>query len=74
MFLLMCLTQSALDGTISNAASFGFSQSSLTGTTTYSANVMIWDNLDQFSLSLSESNVYFNYDREEKLYLYNPEN
>lgn len=67
------LTQSALDGTISNAASFGFSQSSLTGTTTYSANVMVWDNLQQFSLNLSRSDVYFNYDREEKYFLYNPE-
>jgi len=67
------LTQSALDGTITNAASLGFSQSSLTGTTTYSANVMVWDNLKQFTLSLSESNVFFNYDREEKLYLRNPD-
>ena len=67
------LTQSALDGTITNAASLGFSQSSLTGTTTYSANVMVWDNLKQFTLSLSESNVFFNYDKEQKLYLRNPE-
>ena len=67
------LTQSALDGSISNAVSFGLSQSSLTGTTTYSANAMIWDNLNQFSLSVSQSDVYFNYDNEEKLYLRNPE-
>ena len=67
------MTQSALDGTISQAASFGFSQSSLTGTTTYSANLMVWDNLQQFSLNLSRSDVYFNYDREEKYFLYNPE-
>lgn len=67
------LTQSGLDGTISNAMSIGLSQSSLTGRETYSANIMIWDNLRQFSLGLSQSNVYFNYDREEKLYLYNPE-
>ena len=66
------LTQQALDGTFSQAASFGLSQSSLTGATTYSANVMIWDNMEQFSLGLSQSDVYFNYDREEKLYLYNP--
>ena len=66
------MSQSALDGTISQVASFGFSQSSLTGTTTYSANLMVWDNLQQFSLNLSRSDVYFNYDREEKLYLYNP--
>ena len=53
--------------------SIGLSQSSLTGTTTYSGNIMIWDNLNQFSLSASQSDVYFNYDREEKLYLRNPE-
>jgi hypothetical protein len=66
------LTQSALDGTITNAASIGFSQSSLTGTTTYAANTMIWDNLNQFSLGISQSNVFFNYDKEQKLYLRNP--
>lgn len=66
------LTQSALDGTITNAASIGFSQSSLTGTTTYAANTMIWDNLNQFSLGVSQSNVFFNYDKEQKLYLRNP--
>ena len=67
------LTQSGIDGTISNAASFGLSQSSLTGTTTYSANLMVWDNLNQFSLGASKSDVYFNYDNEQKLYLRNPE-
>ena len=67
------MTQSGLDGTLTQAASFGFSQSSLTGTTTYSANAMVWDNLKQFSLSLSKSDVYFNYDKEEKLFLYNSE-
>lgn len=67
------LTQSSLDSSISNAMSIGLSQSSLTGTTTYSGNLMIWDNLNQFSLSASQSDVYFNYDREEKLYLRNPE-
>lgn len=56
---------SGLDGTLSRAASFGFSQSSLNGRDTYSANFMIWDNLKQFSLSVSKSHVYFNYDREE---------
>ena len=67
------MTQSGLDGTLTQAASFGFSQSSLTGATTYSANVMVWDNLKQFSLNLSKSDVWFNYDREEKYFLYNPE-
>jgi hypothetical protein len=67
------LTQSTLDGILSNALNIGFSQSSLTGKTTYSANLMLWGNLKQFSLGLSKSDVYFNYDKEEKLYLLNPE-
>lgn len=48
-----------LDGTWTTAASFGVSQSSLTGQETYSANAMIWSNLKQFSLGLSKSKVYF---------------
>lgn len=48
-----------LDGTWTTAASFGVSQSSLTGQETYSANAMIWSNLKQFSLSLSKSKVHF---------------
>ena len=67
------VTMQAIDGVISNAASFGYSQASLTGEVTYSANAMVWSNLQQFSLNLSKSRAYFNYDREEKLYLYNPE-
>lgn len=67
------VTMQAIDGVISNAASFGYSQASLTGEVTYSANAMIWSNLKQFSLNVSHSRAYFNYDREEKLYLYNPE-
>jgi len=67
------LTQSTLDGILSNALNIGFSQSSLTGRTTYSTNLMLWDDLKQFSLGLSKSDVYFNYDKEEKLYLLNPE-
>lgn len=66
------MTQQALDGTMSRVASFGFSQSSLTGTTTYAVNAMVWDNLQQFSIGFSQSDVYFNYDKEEKLYLWNP--
>ena len=34
---------------------------------------MVWDNLNQFSLGASKSDVYFNYDNEQKLYLRNPE-
>ena len=48
-----------LDGTWTTAASFGISQSSLTGQETYSANAMIWSNLKQFSLGLSKSKVHF---------------
>jgi len=54
---------SMIDGTFTQAASFGFSQASLTGTETYSANAMIWTNLKQFSLTVSKSIVNFNYDR-----------
>ena len=67
------MTQSGLDGTISRAASFGFSQSSLTGTTTYAVNAMVWDNLQQFSIGFSQSDVLFNYDKPVNYYLYNPE-
>ena len=52
-----------IDGVLTNAASFGFSQSSLTGEDTYAANAMIWSNLKQYSLNLSKSHVFFNYDR-----------
>jgi hypothetical protein len=55
---------SMIDGTFTQAASFGFSQASLTGAETYSANAMIWSNLRQFSLTLSKSIVNFNYDRD----------
>ena len=55
---------SMIDGTFTQAASFGFSQASLTGVETYSANAMIWSNLRQFSLTLSKSTVNFNYDRD----------
>jgi hypothetical protein len=48
-----------LDGTWTTAASFGLSQSSLTGQETYSANAMIWSNLKQFSLGVSKSKVNF---------------
>ena len=63
---------SGLDGSLSQVASFGFAQSSLTGSTTYSANLMVWSNLNQFSLGLGKSEVIFNQDRETKNYLYNP--
>ena len=57
------VTMQMIDGVLTNAASFGFSQSSLTGEDTYAANAMIWSNLKQYSLNLSKSHVFFNYDR-----------
>jgi hypothetical protein len=54
---------SSLDGSINRVINLGFSQSSLTGQQTYSANLMVWDNLNQFSLSAAKSHVFFNYDR-----------
>lgn len=48
-----------LDGTWSTAASFGLSQSSLTGQETYSANLMLWSNFKQFSLGIGKSKLHF---------------
>lgn len=56
------MTMQNLDGSFNQVASFGLSQSSLTGETSYNANAMIWSNLKQFSLSLSKSSLLFNYD------------
>lgn len=57
------MTMQNLDGSFNQVASFGLSKSSLTGATSYSANAMIWSNLKQFSLSLSKTDILFNYDR-----------
>lgn len=57
------MTMQNLDGSFNQVASFGLSKSSLTGATSYSANAMIWSNLKQFSLSLSKTDLLFNYDR-----------
>ena len=62
-----------VDGVLTNAASFGYSQSSLTGEDTYSANAMVWSNLKQFSINLSTSHVYFNYDRDVPIMVRDPE-
>ena len=66
------MTMQMIDGTISTAASFGISQSSLTGVNTYSLNTMVWSNLQQFMLGASVSTVYFNYDREVPVLLDDP--
>jgi hypothetical protein len=57
------MTMQMIDGTISTAASFGISQSSLTGVDTYSLNAMVWSNLKQFMIGGGVSTVYFKYDR-----------
>lgn len=57
------MTMQNLDGSFNQVASFGLSQSSLTGAESYNANAMVWSNLKQFSLSLSKSTILFNYDK-----------
>ena len=52
-----------VDGTFSQMASFGVSQSSLTGEVSYNINSMIWSNLKQFSLSASKTTILFNHDK-----------
>lgn len=56
-----------LDGTVNLVSSFGLSQSSLTGATTYSANLLVWDNLQQFALNLAKSNLIFDSNQNLKL-------
>ena len=67
------MTMQMLDGTLSTAASFGVSQSSLTGVETYSLNTMIWSNLKQFMIGGGVSTVYFRYDRKEPRMLIDPD-
>jgi|TARA_R100000027_G_scaffold45515_1_gene34533 hypothetical protein len=57
------MAMSGLDGTLSNIASFGYSQTALNGVDSYSANLMIWDNLKQFTLGGAKSHIIYNYDR-----------
>lgn len=59
-----------LDGSWTTAASFGISQSSLTGQETYAANAMIWSNLKQFSLGLSKTKLHFWSEYEDISYTY----
>lgn len=58
------MAMSGIDGSFNNVVSLGFSQGSLSGVETYSANLMIWDNLKQYNLNLSKARTYFNYDKE----------
>ena len=66
------VTMQMMDGVLQQAASFGYSQSSLTGLETYSANAMVWSNLKQYSINLSQSTVFFNYDKEVDVMINNP--
>jgi len=56
------MAMSGLDGTLNNIVSIGYSQTALNGKDSYSANVMIWDNLKQFTLGGAWSHVIYNYD------------
>ena len=66
------VTMQMMDGVLQQAASFGYSQSSLTGRETYSVNGMVWSNLQQFSINFSQSSVYFNYDKEVPIMVIDP--
>ena len=66
------VTSQMMDGVLTQAASFGYSQSSLTGEATYAANAMVWSNLQQYSLNLSKSHVFFKYDKEVDVMIDNP--
>ena len=59
------MSMSGLDGTLSYVASFGFSQTALNGVDSYSANLMVWDNLKQFTIGGAKSHIFYNYDRAE---------
>ena len=67
------VTMSMIDGMITQAASFGYSQSSLTGEDTYNVNAMVWSNLKQYSVNLSKSHVFFNYDKETPVFIIDPD-
>ena len=52
------LSQQGPDGTYTQAAMFGVSQSSLLGTETYGLNAMVYSNLQQFMLTANYSKVH----------------
>lgn len=68
------MAMSGLDGTLSNVASFGFSQTALNGVDSYSANMMIWDNLKQFTLGGAKSHIFYNYDNAEDIIIKDGDN
>lgn len=57
------MAMSGLDGTLNNIVSIGYSQTALNGVDSYSGNLMIWDNLKQFTLGGAKSHIIYNYDR-----------
>ena len=52
--------QQSLLGNYNSVINFGASQSSIFGDVNYAANLMIWDNLKQFGLSLNRTKVTLN--------------
>jgi len=54
------MAQQSLLGTFSPVLNFGLSQSSIFGDVNYGANLMVWGNLSQASLSLNRSKVTLN--------------
>ena len=57
------MRMSGLDGAANQVIGIGFAQSSMNGEFNYSANLMIWDNLKQFSLSGSRGHTFHRYDK-----------
>jgi hypothetical protein len=57
------MRMSGLDGAANQVISMGFAQSSMDGQYNYSANMMIWDNLKQISLSGSRGHTFHRYDK-----------
>lgn len=67
------VTMQMVDGILTNAASFGYSQSSLTGEDTYTANAMLWSNFKQYSINIAKSHVFFNYDKDTPVFIIDPD-
>jgi len=54
------MTQQSLLGGYNAVLNFGASQSSIFGDVNYNANLMVWDNLKQISLSVNRTKITFN--------------
>ena len=57
------MRMSGLDGAANQVIGLGFAQSSMNGEYNYSANMMVWDNLKQISLSGSRGHTFHRYDK-----------